>query len=159
MPLDHDALAAVIVLAMKNAVGPLVAELADLRLQVARLDDRAPVAVPAGERGERGAPGRAWRRRFGFDEFAVEHDGDRTLTLAFARGAERKTFPAVLSFPRFRGEYQTGRVYAIGDVIRHGGSAWHCDAPTTLPPADHRTEWSLMVRRGRDGKSHNGARA
>ena len=153
MPLDTDALATVIVTTVKAATAPLVAEIAELRLQLAHIESRPPVPGPAGERGvpgERGADG------LGFDDMAVEYDGDRTLTLAFTRGSERKAFPHVMPWPRYRGEYQAGHAYTVGDVIRHGGSAWHCMAPTTLAPADNRDEWALMVRRGRDGKAHNG---
>jgi hypothetical protein len=153
---ELDALAALIVTTIKATTAPLVAELAELRLQVSSVAERALVPGPPGAPGDRGEPGAPG---VGFDDLAVEYDGDRTVTLAFARGDQRKAFPVVLPFPRYRGEYQPNTTYAVGDVIRHGGSAWHCQAATTTAPADNRDEWALMVRRGRDGKSQNGARA
>jgi hypothetical protein len=155
MPLDHDALAAVIVLAIKNALAPIVADVAELRTTVRELDARPPVVGPPGARGEKGDTGDPG---LGFDDLAFDYDGDRTLTLALTRGDERKSFKHVIPWPRYRGEYQPGVTYAVGDVIRHGGSAWHCQAATTTAPADTRDEWALMVRRGRDGRS-NGVRS
>lgn len=151
-----DAIAAIVSTAIKHVVAPLVTEIADLKARIHVVEHAPPVVPLAGKDGAPGPPGPEGppgRDGLGFDDLDVALS-DRTLTLAFRRGADEKTFPIVLPFPRYRGEFATGTAYEPGDVIRHGGSAWHCAAPTSRPPSIEAggPEWQLMVRRGRDGK-------
>lgn len=168
MPLDSEAVAAAVVMAMKAAIAPLQAELATMRAHVDALAARAPEPGPAGPAGEPGAPGvpgPPGADGLGFDDLSVDFDGHRTITIKFlkafdgfpAEGRE-KSFAIELPILHYRGPYTTGTEYRPGDVVMHGGSAWHCAAATTHPPMEAREEWALMVRRGRDGRDKNGAR-
>ena len=64
-------------------------------------------------------------------------------------GAPGKDGAAGLSF---EGVYQEGRTYEKGHVVAWAGSSWHCNAHTTMKPGDGCSDWSLMVKKGRDGK-------
>lgn len=52
----------------------------------------------------------------------------------------------------YQGVYQDGKSYELGDVATWGGSTWHCNEPTTTRPGENTKAWTLMVKRGRDGK-------
>jgi hypothetical protein len=52
----------------------------------------------------------------------------------------------------FMGVYQDGKAYDIGHVTTWAGSTWHCNEATTQKPGDGSKAWTLMVKRGRDGK-------
>lgn len=152
---DPDAVAALVGLAMENAIAPLVAEVAALRKQLAAYEVRDLVAGPPGRDGDPGPPGPKGTdgdHGLGFDDLAVDFDGDRTLTLSFQRGDVRKAFPIALPFLRYQGVFAQGTAYAVGDVVTHGGSAWHCQGDTMRPPGDGGTDWKLMVKQGRDGR-------
>src|SRR5215510_10212518 len=128
-----DGIADLIVMTVKAALAPILADVAAVRTQLAAVTDlqkdvaamRERVAVaevrpgPAGPAGANGADG------FGFDDLSVTYDGDRTLTLTFQRGDQRKAFPLTLPFLHYQGVYQDGKMYAPGDVVTHAGSAWH----------------------------------
>ncbi len=114
--------------------------------RIAVLETRAPVPGPAGADGKDGADG------LGFDDLDVEFDGDRTVLLKVARGSRVKSWPIVLPFMRQQGVYQEGHTYTTGDVVTWGGSQWHCEAETTTKPGDGSKAWTLVVKRGRDGK-------
>jgi hypothetical protein len=53
---------------------------------------------------------------------------------------------------RFAGVYLDGQTYAFGDLVTWAGSSWHCNEATTTKPGDGSKAWTLMVKRGRDGK-------
>ena len=166
-PDTDDALGIVIATALKAAVAPLVArvgvlehalaatvvdtkELATLRERVAVLETRAPIAGPPGLAGKDGADG------LGFEDLVVTHDGQRSVTFALARDGREKT--TVVTFPCliYRGVYALGHTYAIGDVVTHNGSAWHCQKDTTTKPdtPEGAGYWRLMVKRGDRGRDH-----
>ncbi|TJV09494.1 MAG: hypothetical protein E5Y35_14655, partial [Mesorhizobium sp.] len=51
----------------------------------------------------------------------------------------------------YRGVWGDSEVYRKGDVTTHAGSAWHCEAASSVgqrPGAG--AGWRLMVKRGRD---------
>lgn len=50
------------------------------------------------------------------------------------------------------GVYQDGKTYEPGEIVTWAGSTWHCHAATTSKPGEGATAWTLMVKRGRDGK-------
>lgn len=53
---------------------------------------------------------------------------------------------------RFQGVFTQGKAYEPGDVATWDGSSWHCNEPTTGKPGDGSKGWTLMVKRGRDGR-------
>lgn len=52
----------------------------------------------------------------------------------------------------YEGVYQEGKAYDAGQLVTWGGSSWHCNEPTDTKPGDGSKAWTLMVKRGRDGK-------
>lgn len=139
--MDPEAFADVVAGAIKQAVAPLVARLAVLEATTPRLDsavldlDRRSVdtltrittvearpPVP-GPPGPSGPAGR---------DGSDGKDGTPGL--------------------QYCGVYVDGRTYERGDLVTYGGSAWHCNEPTTTRPGDGAKGWTLMVKRGRDGK-------
>jgi hypothetical protein len=52
----------------------------------------------------------------------------------------------------YRGVFLAGQDYTPGDLVTWAGSAWHCKAATTAKPGEAAADWTLMVKRGRDGK-------
>jgi hypothetical protein len=52
----------------------------------------------------------------------------------------------------YQGVFQDGKRYDVGDVTTWAGSTWHCNEPTESKPGDGSKDWTLMVKRGRDGK-------
>jgi hypothetical protein len=116
---------------------------------------------PAGLNGKDGAPGAAGAAGkdgrdgidgLGFEDLAVEFDGQRTIALKFLRGLKVRTFPLVLPFLKYQGVYQQGKAYDIGDTVTWGNSLWHCNETTIAPPGEGSKLWQLCVRKGRDGK-------
>jgi hypothetical protein len=138
-------------------LAPVLERLAAVSERVAVVETRAPVPGPAGQDGTKGvdgvngANGTDGRDGLGFDDLTVAFDGDRTLDLTFARGAEKKSFPIVLPFLRYVGVYQDGKSYATGDVVTWAGSTWTAAEATTTKPGDGSKSWQLCVKRGRDG--------
>ena len=141
MPL-MDELATVIVTRMKSALGPVydrlqqaeqaaLREKVDTELLITRelARDRERLAAlearpPApGPPGADGAPGK---------------DGPPGL----------KGDPGM----QYRGVYQEATGYDRGDVVTWAGGAWHCNEATTDKPGDGSSVWTLMVKRGRDGR-------
>lgn len=112
-------------LAAERLAGELALERAVRPLceRLASLEARPPIPGPAGEKGEPGAPG------------APGRDGVDGMP-----GLE------------YCGVYVDGRSYARGDLVTYAGSAWHCNDPTTTKPGEGAKAWTLMVKRGRDGK-------
>lgn len=110
-----------------------------------------------GEPGKDGAPGRDGRDGvdgrdgLGFEDMEAEYDGERTVTVKFAREGIVKTyawqFPVVID----RGVYKAGQQYEAGDAVTFGGSLWIAQKSTSGKPQDS-DDWRLAVKRGRDGK-------
>lgn len=164
--MSPEVLADVIVSTVKQTIAPVLARLdtsdarlaaletsaavlGDLRERVAAVEARPPIPGPpgiAGADGKNGADG------LGFDDLAIEFDGERTLAFRFTRGDTIKTFPIALPFMRYQGVYQEGYPYVVGDVVTAGGNAWHCQTPTTFRPGENVEAWRLMVRKGRDAR-------
>jgi hypothetical protein len=51
----------------------------------------------------------------------------------------------------YRGVYEDGQAYQIGDACTSGGSMWRAQASTTFKPGQS-TDWKLVVRKGRDAR-------
>lgn len=125
----------------------LAKELGTFRERVAVLETRAPVPGPAGQNGKDGADGMGW------DDLAVQHDGERTFTVKLMRGERVKdagTFTVPVDI--YRGVYAEGSTYERGDGVTWGGSEWHCNEATSAKPGEGSKAWTLKVKRGRDGR-------
>ncbi|HJT96617.1 MAG TPA: hypothetical protein VJ777_32475 [Mycobacterium sp.] len=115
-----------------------------------------------GVQGEKGLDGRDGVNGkdgidgLGFDDIHVEHDGERGFTFKFVQGDRVKTFGAFrVPCQIYRGVYQVGKSYDVGDSVTWGGSQWTATAPTMAKPGEAGQDsraWTLSVQRGRDGK-------
>lgn len=104
------------------------------------------------EKPKDGAPGKDGRDALGFDEAVVEHDGERSITLAFVRGDQRKEFPLKLPVVIERGVFKEGVPYERGDGVTWAGSYWIALTDTSSKPGDGNADWRLAVKKGRDGR-------
>jgi hypothetical protein len=168
VPREADELAGAVVDVMRDALQPLAERvhtiearlgelahettldltqaLAGVRERLAVVETRAPVPGPAGADGINGRDG------LGFDDLAVDFDGQRTIVLRFTRGAEIKTFAIELPYLKWQGTYRGTTAYRAGDVVTWAGSAWHANEATMEAPGERSKAWTLMVKRGRDGR-------
>jgi hypothetical protein len=123
--------------------------IAALRERVAVLETRAPVPGPPG------APGRDGVDGLGIDDVGVEHDGERGFTFR-AKAGDRVKDCGSFALPVliYRGVYAPEHAYTPGDVVTHGGSAWHCQLATRTRPetVEGAAAWRLMVKRGDRGR-------
>jgi len=121
--------------------------------------EKAVAALPPPERGEPGPQGPAGDKGepgpagLGFDDMDVESkDEGRTIVFSFERGDLRQTFELGFSVPLYRGVFRDGQTYLPGDEVTSAGSTWHCNKETGGKPGDGSADWTLKVKRGRDGK-------
>jgi hypothetical protein len=52
----------------------------------------------------------------------------------------------------YRGVWQHGSDYDLGDFVTYGGAMWHADKPTKNKPGSS-DDWTLAVRKGIDGRN------
>ena len=124
-----------------------------LRERVAAVESRPPIPGPKGEDGKDGNDGSPGVDGLGFDDLAVEYDGERTIILSFLRGIQTKRFPIELPILKYCGVWTEGQSYKLNDVVTLSGSAWICTAhETVVRPGDNSSGWQLMVKRGADGR-------
>jgi len=103
-----------------------------------------------GKDGEIGPAG------LGFDDLDVTLAADgRTITITFEREDISEAFELELPLMIYRGVYEAGTEYRSGDAVTFGGSAWVANRPTTTRPGEG-ADWTLAVKRGRDGKDFAG---
>lgn len=133
-----------------HAVLDVTKEFSNLRERLAALEARAPVPGPPGHDGLNGKDG---ADGLGFEDLAVEYDGERTVALTFTRGDVKKSWPLVLPVQIYQGQYQHGRAYVVGDTVTFANSQWCCREATITPPGDACKAWQLCVRQGRPGKN------
>jgi hypothetical protein len=137
-----------------------VADLGAVRERVAVLETRAPVPGPAGPAGVDGV---------GFDDLTVEQTDDTSIAVIAKRGDVEKTI-GVVSFPVlvYCGDFEAGKTYTPGNVVRVKSALWHCRRTTTIAPdgvthdgagkaagPQGKDFWTLLLRdgkRGNDGK-------
>jgi len=102
--------------------------------------------------GKDGTDGKDGVNGLGFDDMRVEHDGERSFTLIFERGEQRKEFAFTVPVVLERGVYKSDRTYERGDAVTADGSYWIAqkDAPQGKPGQS--PDWRLAVKKGRDGK-------
>jgi len=115
--------------------------------------ERAVERMPKPQDGKDGRDGVDGKDGVGFDDLAVEHDGERGFTFRMIRGDEVReygfTIPAVLD----RGVYREDNDYLKGGAVSFGGSLWI--AQRDLPPGKpgQCDGWRLAVKKGRDGRA------
>lgn len=102
--------------------------------------------------GKDGIDGKDGANGLGFDDMRVEHDGERSFTLIFERGEQRKEFAFKIPVVLERGVWKADRTYERGDAVTGDGSYWIAqkDAPSGKPGQS--PDWRLAVKKGRDGK-------
>lgn len=105
-----------------------------------------------GKDGEKGLPGQDGRDGLGFDDLAVEYDGEKTITLKMQRGDVVKEANIVLPINIDRGIFKEGQTYTAGDSVTWGGSYWIAQRATGAKPDSADSGWRLAVKKGRDGK-------
>jgi hypothetical protein len=111
--------------------------------------ERAVERIPKAQDGRDGADG---KDGLGFDDMTVEHDGERLLTIKYARSDQRKHFDFVIPAMIYRGVFRQPAIYAPGDTVTWAGSLWHCDAHTSDKPGELGSKgWTLCAKKGRDG--------
>jgi hypothetical protein len=184
VPPDIDGLAEVVLDTMQMALAPVLEKVAvlqalvvgregiaadlskavvDLRERTAVLETRAPVPGPSGPAGRDGADG------VGYDDLALEQLDATTVTLKAVRGDVVKTVGTV-TFPvgTFVGDFDAGRGYTPGNIVRYKSALWHCHTATAIAPdgvthdgtgraagPQGKDCWMLLLRdgkRGHDGK-------
>jgi hypothetical protein len=152
-------LADVVLLTIKAALAPVLAEVAALKAQLQAVNEvqkdivslRERVAVAEVRQLTPGPPGKDGADGMGFDDMAASFDGERGLVLTWTKDGRTKTVPIYLPYPRYQGTWTEGKLYAPGDVVTQAGSAWYCHDTTAAKPGEGSTVWQLMVKRGRDG--------
>lgn len=137
------------------SVSELTKDFGTMRERVAVIEVRAQVPGPAGKDGAAGVDGKDGKDGadgLGFDDLEAVQDDDRTFTIKAIRGDRSKAI-GTLRFPVQiqQGVYVEGRSYTKGDVVTWGGSQWHCNEDTVTKPETSKA-WTLIVKRGRDGK-------
>lgn len=181
MPPDTDALASLVVLTIQKAMTPVLERLAaaearlsvmgDLRDRVVTVETKAAIASPPLEKPADLGP--LWSQLSVAEvRLSVLADLPKEIAGLRERLAVLETRPAIpgpVGEPgtpgkdgldgkdgaaglSFEGVYQEGQSYEKGHLVTWGGSSWHCNEPTTSKPGDGSKAWTLMVKRGRDGK-------
>jgi hypothetical protein len=142
--------AAELELSIRNRIEPVATQVATLSERIAVLEVRAPVP---GSPGRDGADGKDGADGLGFDDMEeVIEDGGRIVKRRYIKGDRVKEYVHKTAAQVNRGVYVEGKSYELGDVVTWGGSQWHCNEPTTTRPGDGLKAWTLVVKRGRDGK-------
>jgi hypothetical protein len=122
------------------ATAEVAAVLGAVRERVAVVEARAPVPGPPGPPG------------FRLEDFAASFDGERTLTLTCRAGDVVKSVDLVLPLPHYEGTYHAGAPYTAGAMVTWEGSLWLCREATSAKPLEGAKTWTLIVKRGRDGR-------
>jgi hypothetical protein len=131
-------------------------EIGTMRERLAVLETRAPVPGPTGPAGQDG---------LGIDDLAIEQVDDATIRVKATHGETVKVIGTV-RFPvaRVHGDYEPGREYLPGHLVRHKNAIWHCRVATTVAPGataydgtgqpagpQGKDFWTLLVRDGKRG--------
>lgn len=105
-----------------------------------------------GEPGRDGRDGKGGADGLGFDDLAVDHDGERGFIFRLRRGDQIKEFGFAIPAMIYRGVYAEGKSYDAGDTVTWGGHLWHCNEATSEKPLKDGGVWTLAAKRGRDGR-------
>jgi hypothetical protein len=152
-------------LELKSAeTAPLLASLSELTKDVAGMRERLAVAevktgVP-GPPGKDGKDGKDGTDGFGFDDLTIEQLDERTAVYKGTKDDRVREFGRFKSHAMIqRGVWLEGKSYERGDVVTWGGSQWHANEDTATKPGEDAKAWTLVVKRGRDGRDGKDAAA
>lgn len=140
-----------------DQIAVLTKDIGTLRERVSVVEVRAQIPGPPGQNGldgKDGKPGRDGLDGLGFDDLQLGYDGQKTVTLGFDNGKRSKAIAMTFPLLTWRGTFQEGTEYTKGDAVTWGGSTWHCNETTTTKPVEGQKAWTLMVRKGKDGRDH-----
>jgi hypothetical protein len=104
-----------------------------------------------GRDGTKGDPGRDGKD--GITRKELEEEAARMLSRIEVVGRTWKLgeHEVRMPIPEYRGVWRDGE-YEAGDIVTWAGSLWHANGSTKDKPGDGDTAWTLIVKRGRDGK-------
>ena len=137
---------------MLASVAELTKDIGAMRERVAVVEVRGQVPGPAGKDGTAGRDGKDGADGLGFDDLSTVQDDERSFTIKASRG-DRVQVIGTARFPVQiqQGVYVEGKSYTKGDVVTWGGSQFCCNEDTITKPETSKA-WTLIVKRGRDGK-------
>lgn len=82
----------------------------------------------------------------------AEYNGEREFSLSIERSSgEIDKIALDFPMPIYRNVYKDGVEYKGGDVVTWAGSLWICGTDTKEKPGESK-DWTLCVKKGRDGK-------
>lgn len=112
---------------------------ADSKLQ--KIIDRIPIPRD-------GVDGKDGKDGFGFTDFDMDYDGERTFTFKWSN-AERQAFKEVKApIPLYREVWKSSERYERGDIVTYGGSQWTAVKDQLGTPGEPDSGWRLSVKRG-----------
>jgi hypothetical protein len=137
-----------------RTIETLTSDLATVRERLASVEGKPGIPGPPGQDGRDGKDGQDGRDALDIEDFSTGFDqATRELHLRLMRGDRVKQATVVLEgYQRWRGIYQAGETYLMGDTVTHAGSMWHCNERTADKPGEGSKAWQLVVKRGRDGR-------
>lgn len=92
------------------------------------------------------------RDGYSLEDFSVEYDGERGLTLMFCDAVVDKSFTVNLPCTIHRGYWRQGHEAKAGDAWTSDGSLWIAKADTdTKPSWENKEFWTMAAQKGRDG--------
>lgn len=102
----------------------------------------------AGVQGPQGLNGRDGT----LEHMKVVQLDDRTWQLCFKNGDPIEGGMLHFDSELYRGVWVANKTYERGDGVTWDGGEWHCNKQTVTKPGDSSKDWTLKVKRGRDGK-------
>lgn len=89
----------------------------------------------------------------GLHELSIEQLDERNFQVkSVYSNDEAKVVGFTIPAPVYRGVFRQGDKYAKGDLVTWAGNIYHCNADTEAKPGEGIAEWTLSVKRGRDGR-------
>ncbi len=107
-------------------------------------------AGPVGPQGEKGDPGEK-----GLDGSEGPAGPEGPAGAPGIAGKDGRDGIVTTKVAAHRGVWKDTEVYTMGDFVTAGGSTWHCnvaDGVETKAKPGTGEDWTLVVKRGRDGK-------
>lgn len=103
------------------------------------------------EKPKDGKDGADGKDGVGFDDLALEYDGERLVTFKFVKGEIAKIYNISFPIPLYQGVWRAGE-YCAGDEVQRDGSMWIAKKDTRTEPGLPDSDWQLCTKRGKDGK-------